>query len=344
MKRVTKKQRRPQARKATAKHLFWTSFQHAWDKERANKVRAEEKVVVAMSPTPGKKVKVGPFPQAEKLCFNIVPGEKETSWKEIKGEKKWTELHFRLLQKRSWYWRKGNKKKDGSFGLKKQKSNGVIDTYLSLPKWWTKVLAGELEIGKDAEETKMKLKAIAFLVAKKYAERSGYEFLYCAAHPDSEENFQIHIGLATINKENELVGDSADGVRGRKGLRHIDDCFLSIWRMSKFVRLGEKVTSLPRKAFKDAKGSFDCTKESDCGKLDDVAGAILMEELLRKKFSELVEKVEEVGKSQSEEWKKYIDQRKSYSQLKRENELRIDQVRKLNTKVTALEKELRKVG
>ncbi len=114
----------------------------------------------------------------------------------------------------------------------------------------------------------------------------GTEFLYCAAHPDSEENFQIHIGLATINKENELVGDSADGVRGRKGLRHIDDCFLSIWRMSKFVRLGEKVTSLPRKAFKDAKGSFDCTKESDCGKLDDVAGAILMEELLRKKVSQ----------------------------------------------------------
>lgn len=99
-----------------------------------------------------------------------------------------------------------------------------------------------------------------------------------ACHPDSEDKLSFHFNIVTVDDNNVSVGRSANGGKGRVGLRRIGPAFLNVLRNAEYVSVPDELLDRP-------KNSLEKLKDK---KADDIELAAFMEEAV-------IESMEEVG-------------------------------------------------
>jgi hypothetical protein len=268
------------------------------DRERANELRESNRTIISFdSPRPAKD----DFPYAMQVAGNyrVEVKDGKNFWLEEKENDGWVKFHQQMARARSYYFRKGKKRKDGTYGEQRFNTKGVIDTYVTVPKWWTQAISERLRSGDlQADDVKHRLKQISCRLILKHEQRTGYEGLYAAVHPDSTDNLQIHLGVGTVDPTtHKLIGRSAGGKRGKRGLKELGDCFLYVWNLSHLGELPKKALHLPKLCFEQAKGEWTKGKVSDIEHpFDDVALACFLEKKLIEEFPECAIRATELGK------------------------------------------------
>ena len=220
--RIVGKQRRI-SRKRSGAHLRWNSETHKVDQGKADGLRAMVQVQA--------KIVREPFPSASEIATQYLyePGQDNVLVPEkVEGEAFETKL-AKLARQRSFY-----RGEVGEGRTKKRPTKAITDTYISIPPWWTKALAEAVRGGTmSKEQVQAIVSNIGHHALMHLCKRSGYEPVYFSIHPDSTNNLHIHLGVSTVSKDNKLVGRSAKGGRGKKGLRHAGDSDLALYRMAK---------------------------------------------------------------------------------------------------------------
>lgn len=219
--RIVAKQRRI-SKKTAAAHLRWNSDVHKRDQVQADALRATAVVSLPISREP--------FPEAEAIAVQyLYERTPEGGLKPQKKEDDFESSLAKLARKKSFYLYETPSGKE-----MKRKSKGITDTYISLPPWWSKSLADAVKQGTlTAEQVRSLLANLGHKCLSALAKKTGYEPVYFAVHPDSQNNMHIHLGVSSISDEHKLIGRSATGKKGKKGLRHLGDCNLALYRMSK---------------------------------------------------------------------------------------------------------------
>ncbi len=309
--RIINKQRRIGGVKA-AKHLVWTSSTHKTDQKAADNLRASISVETPV-------VYRAPIKHDVDIACQVLyySHEGKKNAKYVNGTEYVKEVS-KEMRKRSWYMSSG----------RKRKVKGIIDTYVSLAPWWTKVLNEDMESGRlTAEQVKgivVKLAGKAMDVLKT---RTGYEPLYFAVHPESLNNLHVHFGVCNVSESNKLLGRSGGGKTGKRGLRHAGDCNLALMRMN---------SVLPHPWTR--KGAFKALMK-DC---DDVAMAQAIDSTLAVLLPDRVERAKAMGVAHVKEWVKRADEKTTsdVEVLRKENgELR-DENEKLRGEIKVLTGEL----
>jgi len=122
------------------------------------------------------------------------------------------------------------RKKDGSPVMQKRKTDALADAYFSMPPWYAEFFAGVV-VGKP--ELAGEVRAAAFRAASAAAaaleERTGYEPVSLAVHPDGRTALGFHIQFRKI-RDGKLLGRSNSGKVGRNGLRLAGDVNLALHR------------------------------------------------------------------------------------------------------------------
>jgi len=78
--------------------------------------------------------------------------------------------------------------------------------------------------------------------------RTGYRRSYMAGHPDAQGTLSVHFGLWSVDKiEHKLIGRSANGKPGRKGLRTLGHCFRSLLLLDDALPLPLRAMERPKK-------------------------------------------------------------------------------------------------
>lgn len=283
------------------------------DKERANELRESNRTIISLDDN--RMSDKEDFPKAMEVAGNYrleKRADLKQYWIEEDKKEGWVQFHQQMSKSRSYYLRKGKKKKDGTYGEKRCDTKGVIDTYCTVPQWWTRAIAEEIRQGKlDAKEVKTKLKQIAGVLLLKHEKRTGYEGLYAAVHPDSSSNLQIHLGVGTVDpKTHKLIGRSAGGTRGKRGLKELGDCFLYVWNLSHLGNLPERCLKLPKLCFKQASANWskDGVKD-DYHPFDDVALSSFLEKKLEEHFPQCSERAKEIGRSIAVEFSSTVEKK-----------------------------------
>lgn len=259
--RVTSKQKRVKSR-GSIKHLDFTSSTHTHDRQAADRLRTS--VQVELPSWPRREIEF-----ADRLA--ILGVCKDGDWKKA------TSSHFEdhcqaVRSSRSWYRDKN--------GKKRQSKGAVLDTYISLPPWWTKSICDAVRAGTITVEQARKAMVFVGLAAlKTLADRSGYEPVHLSIHPESEANCHVHMGFATVTANNKLCGRSANGEVGRKGLRNAGDSNLAVHRFSPYVS-----NDTPTK-WREVIGM--CSRKAEEKDFDDVAAGRAIEANLQKIFPSL---------------------------------------------------------
>ena len=288
--RITSKQRRI-SKRSSATHLRWTSETHKRDQKQADTMRA---TILIGSPTWPRI----PFSNAKEVATQVI-------FEDGKGQRvegpTFDSKVASIAYKRSFYWAEVGGKK------RKRKSKGITDTYCSLPPWWTRVLSEEVEAGKlTGEQVQNLILRIGKTCMDSLATRTGYQPVCMAIHPDSVANLHIHFSIATISEENELMGRSASGKTGKKGLRHLGDCNLALLRMNKLhPHPTNKIGVL-----KAIKGDFD-----------DVALATIIDGQLEQLLPSLKDRALTYGREHALNWVKKAEENKNIdpNALRKEN-------------------------
>jgi hypothetical protein len=139
--------------------------------------------------------------------------------------------------------------------------------------------------------------------------------LYISVHPDSETNIQFHLGVAAVDpKTHQLLGRSATGEKGRKGLREAGFAFLNVWRHAQKAKLTpeeqvkfeEKFLKLPKFAFAKTHTNWDGSEKKQHGGFDDIALAVRLEKLLAEEFPEFVDVAEKNAVEIATKWARDI--------------------------------------
>lgn len=232
MRRITSKQKRAgyktkRGAKRASGHL-WLGDLHDIDRKAAERLRSFPTVP---------RLKQAPFPRAREVGF-------AGHWLGGKLVKQATEEDFCWLNLRAkkdcWYWRK-----DKRPGRKPRKTEtGLVEVNVALSSGLARELARIVEDG----SLKAARRIIDIAVESGAAElvkRTGYTPCYVAVHPDSEGTLSFHFGMWPVDvKKRCLLGRSADGKRGRKGLRTLGDAFFSILRHHQAIRLPDELVRL----------------------------------------------------------------------------------------------------
>jgi len=170
----------------------------------------------------------------------------------------------------AWYWRhdkRGNRKNS-------KQDTGMVETNASLSIGLAKVVAsivevGELKLAQDLAQTAGEA-GMAELKA-----RTGYEPAFMALHPDAYGTLSFHFGLWPVDRERRcLIGRSAGGKAGRRGLRSLGHAFISLLRHDEAIGLPENLTRRAKKNLAE--------RDSD-----DWAVSIAMDLKLRSELSKL---------------------------------------------------------
>jgi hypothetical protein len=291
--RIVSKQRRVSSKRA-ASHLRWSSDTHTRDKMAADNLRAS----VMIKP----KTERTPFPNAESIAMQCLfekrpgtkPGE-EVVRPVVKGIEFDEELN-QIQRERSFYF---GKRLTGVHAgkVQRRKAKGILDTYVSIHPWWSKAIAEGIASGSlKPEGVRSSIGNMAFALSSKLGKRTEYQPVYFAVHPDSVNNLHIHFGLATISKDNQLLGRSADGKRGKKGLKHIGDCNLALYRMA-------LVEPSPRNAI--------AVRQSQKDSWDDVWLSHQMEAELEARFPALKGRAKELALEHVRGWEENYRERKT---------------------------------
>ncbi len=321
--RLTKHQKRMSSTAGSADHALFGSKKHTDDVKHQRAFLAK---VFPSDTAMEKELTSLPFPNSLELgkSFKISKNKEGElipvpldDVKDDSGAPKSDEIRaFRraLSRQFSYYYRKGDKKKDGTFYTKPQKTNGVIENSISFGIGWSKVLKKESEKGNISTQRLGEIfSEIGLKLSKKLSERSGYIPLYFNFHPESVSNPHFHFGLGTLDPETHLlVGRSANGKRGKKGLRLLRPSFLNTWRNSRCYKLSAEEKEImesdflqtPRKAFDTYKQNFDGTEKTSHSGYDDVALSLYMDELFTQYFPKLVSQVNKEKSHHATLWAK----------------------------------------
>lgn len=178
---------------------------------------------------------------------------------------------------------------------RKRKSQGIIDTYCSLPPWWGQILNRELKAGRITHEyLRNVLLSLGQSGLKTLGRRSGYEPMYFTVHPESETNIHLHFGLAAVDNKNRLLGRSASGKRGRRGLKHAGDCNVALLRMN---------TLLPNKSL------MTMAMKTEREDYDDIALSKLLDQKLEAAFPQYRVEAKQSGTAHAQGWHAQAEER-----------------------------------
>lgn len=316
MKRVMRKGRALRTKRAV-QHLVWTSATHKRDRDQADKLRAvttveledprvprapldrPELVAAQVLFVPEEDVQdvpssvAGFAPAAKKLGQLVDP---EVFEKVLERERK----------KRSFYYAEKYKRK--------RQSRGIIDTYCSIPPWWGKLLNREMAAGRLTQEGLQKsLVSLGAAGIRTLAQRTQYEPIYVAVHPESESNIHIHFGLGIVDGQNRLLGRSAVGKRGKKGLRHAGDCNVALLRLQALA----PSAYLSKVAMK--------VERDDC---DDVALSRVIDQKLAMAFPHLREEARLAGVAHAKNWQARADAKTGKKNLLQQKDTEIEALKK----------------
>jgi hypothetical protein len=121
-------------------------------------------------------------------------------------------------------------KKDGSPVMQRRQGNALQDAYFSMPPWYAEFFATIVDQGPELAGV---VQAAAFRAASAAAaaleERTGYEPVSLAVHPDGWNALGFHIQFRKV-RDGKLLGRSACGKVGRNGLRLAGDVNLALHR------------------------------------------------------------------------------------------------------------------
>jgi hypothetical protein len=186
-----------------------------------------------------------------------------------------------------WYIPSKQRKKNGEIIKQKKTGEGLRDCYFALPPWVSHHLADMAEAGRVAEAFKIVGHALKTAM-QTLRERTKYKLVGCAVHPDSRGVLGYHIQYQSAS-QGQLLGRSADGRRGRKGLRLAGDAMSSVARLSEYVTVED----------------WHGVLKQDC---DDIAVNKAVDAKLREVLGPDWPKVEAAARQYAEDWKKRRDE------------------------------------
>ena len=181
--------------------------------------------------------------------------------------------------------------------------SGLVETNAALSTGLSMVLAGLVEKG----ETGL-VKNIMLLAAKAgmmtLEKRSRYKPAFLALHPDWEGTMSVHFGLWPVDPvKHVLIGISATGKVGKKGLRTLGDSFTSVLRHDRALIHGGKdglsagMLKRPKKNLKE--------RDPDDWAVAEEMDRVVMEELAKlPEGPELLKQAEEYQLEAAEDWLK----------------------------------------
>lgn len=228
--RVTKKVRAVRGARQVD-HYRFDSETHRIDEKKAADLRSVVFQAVGWS----EPVKV-PFSNAGKVAGNAVrtpplKGGTLGAFEIVAGDVYADELGKIPAKMDYWVPKKGAEKKNGDPVLQKCSTVPLHDAYFSLPPWVSQFL--DCVADKGREEDLLWVQGVAFKAAcsamATLEARTGYEGAGIALHPDSRTGFGFHLQFLTC-KDGKLLGRSASGERGKKGLRLAGDVNLAMTR------------------------------------------------------------------------------------------------------------------
>ncbi|MEO8206347.1 MAG: hypothetical protein ABI615_09210 [Chthoniobacterales bacterium] len=265
------------------KHLVFTSADHKIDQLAADRLRSVQFIAI---PHEGGG-KPPPFPEA--AGFSGVGLFKNGMLMQTTPE----EFEMALVEARadaSRYWVKSKKqKKNGEPILQKRDVDGLRDCYFSFPPWVTEYVARMLEKGKF-RKARIVASTVMARVGGALRDRTGYIPVGAALHPDNRLALGFHIQFKVVS-DGVLLGRSANGKKGRKGMRLLGDSNLALSRFAEFIPVDAKM-----------KKKFE-SKDWDDLALDKVITAVLKEQLADDWAA-----IEQAGKEYAEKWKQRRDE------------------------------------
>jgi hypothetical protein len=233
------------------------------------------------------------------------------------------EENLRAKKLCSWYRRK-DPRRPGAPGRKEK--TGVFEINVSLPTGVSLVLAdmvrtmsgevpeleGRLEDG-GIQQLRFLLEEVGKAGMEKVRKLSGYLPIYLCLHPDSEGVLSYHFGLSPVDPATrQLLGISAGGRKGKRGLRLLGDAFMSIHRHAQFVEIPEKLMVLPKRAREVEKRTADWE-----------IGVAMEEKVFSLLGTPFKERADELGAEEARAWLVRVVEDQDLLQLQAErNELR----------------------
>lgn len=214
-------------------HLF-LGDEHDIDREEADKLRQFHLVPRKNQP---------PFPFARKVGFAGCWFDSDQGPKFKIQEKEVFVETFTERLNQSFYLRtdkRGNRKP-------RHETSYPVETNIALRAGLSRVLADLVRAGEVSFAHSVFLEG-AKAGMEVLENRTGYRSSYMAGHPDAEGTLSVHYGLWTVDPiQHELIGRSADGKKGRKGLRTLGHCFRSLLLLDEAVPLPPLCMSRPKK-------------------------------------------------------------------------------------------------
>ena len=243
---ISRKQKRartknPRSDKQRALHLF-LGDEHDKDREQAAKLRLYRTIP--------RKVQQ-PFPQAREVGFaGHWIGDLNPEFK-IQNKEDFVAMNLDRV-KNCYYFRKDNRPERKNNKPRKEQS-GLLETNAALETGWSMVLADLVRRGEVSYVRNICLVA-GKSGMKKLCELTGYLPEYMACHPDSEGTLSFHLGVSPVDVKNRmLIGLSATGKRGRKGLKNLGHCFISVLEHAEACELPSKILERPKKNLNERK-------------------------------------------------------------------------------------------
>lgn len=153
------------------------------------------------------------------------------------------ELHVRLIEERSWYW-KDYKKRNGELGRHRQKKKSTrirISKKPGSPPTGTAIHTIAINFRPDhslalsmMDKQKIRcrdaIKQIAYDTAGKFSKATGYEAVAVNIHA-ADGNLHFHISYSDVDENNELLHQNRG--RGRKGIKRLTDHSLALNRINR---------------------------------------------------------------------------------------------------------------
>lgn len=230
--KVTAKVRKVRSNRQ-GEHYLFKSRTHEIDERAARKRRAKVFVQVGELEKPKKA-----FPKAKEVCsvgVRVEPpkgGSGKASFELATEEEFLKGINEARQPSAGVYFvpHASKTKKDGSPVMQKRRTDALSDAYFSMPPWYAEFFAAVID---SRPEMSVVVMGAAFRAAAAAAaaleERTGYEPVSLAVHPDGETALGFHIQFRKI-RDGKLLGRSACGDVGRKGLRLAGDVNLALHR------------------------------------------------------------------------------------------------------------------
>lgn len=288
--RVTSKAKRIKS-KGAIKHLVFDSDTHRQDRQAADRLRTS--VQIELPVWKRTEIAFSSDLAMQSIC-------KGGMWESCAATE-FEEFNMGLVNQRSWYRDKN--------GKKRQTKTPLITTYAAIPPWWSRAIQVAVTSGNlTVEEAKAVIAEVGMAGMNELVSRTGYEAVHFAIHPESEANLHFHYCLCAVNADHKLVGKSANGQVGKKGLRNAGDVNGNLESFSRHIPEGANGQCLEVIKM----GMRKCA-END---FDDIA----VRHIIEKKLSEFLPDLTPLaGKFGKEHVGKWIVDRESKKQISPEN-------------------------